>query len=114
MKTLNQFLQESENQSRKQRFEKIAKALDKYVASGNYDSRTVRDMQRLNDLCVLAAHHIDDANEFAIQAKAFPDDKAAQKEATDIRSESDKISAMAEKRLQRLLPSLLRKNIHIT
>lgn len=113
MKTLNQFLQESEQQSKKQKFQKIAAALDKYVASEKYDSRTVRDMQRLNDLCVLAAHHIDDANEFAIQAKAFPEDKAAQKEAVDIRNESDKVSALAEKRLQRLLPSFLRKGIHL-
>lgn len=114
MKTLNQFLQESEQQARKQKFEKVAKALDKYVASGKYDSRTTREMQRLNDLCVLAAHHIDDANEFAIQAKAFPEDKAAQKEAVDIRNEADKLCAMADKRIQRMTPILLQKNIHIS
>lgn len=110
---LNEFLVEAENQARKQRYQKIAKILDKAVTSKKLDSRTTREVQRLNDLCVLAAHHIDDANEFAIQAKAFPGDQVAQKEAIDIRNEADKICLVADKKIARMAPTLASKGIHL-
>ena len=114
MKHLNEFLLEAENQARKQRYQKIAKILDKAILNKKFDSRTSREIQRLNDLCVLAAHHIDDANEFAIQAKAFPGDAAAQKEAIDLRNEADKICLLADKKIARMAPSLASQNVHLT
>lgn len=103
-----------EDQAKRTRLKKIAEKIDKYIASGLYDFKTIRDLQVLNDMCILAVNNIDDANDYAIRAKAFPNDKLSARMATYLKNDSDKIVAMAETRISKMTPSLVRKGIHLT
>jgi len=113
MKTLNQFLEESTNQSKRMRYMNIVAKIEKYLSLNDYDPETVKEMQKVNNICVLAIHRIEDSNDYKIKAKAFPDDKVASKLSDILTNNSDKVIVLADKQITKSTPLLNRKGVYI-